>query len=239
MTCFENKKKYYLIMVLTIIFLISFCSIGFSSTLRKGFPAPTFTLKTIDGEFFTLEDLKEKQKLLILYFYSQDNYDSLIGVKKLVEYFEDHIIQEKYEVFLVNTQEKLQEKNIELIKVYLSDNKIPFPVILDNQKKVSGLYNINTLPTTIFLDNNLVVKRIYPGLVSNQQTLIFQYMSYFLASEKKEIPKKEKKEKKEVVEEPDTCTCIKKSFFAILNNIKSKMDSCLYGNEKKNKVEIN
>ena len=213
MTCFENKKRCYFIMILTIIFLISFCSIGFSSTLKTGFPAPTFSLKTIEGENFNLRDQREKQKLLILYFYSQDNYDSLTGVKKLVEYFEDYIIQEKYEVFLVNTQEKLQEKDIELMKVYLSDNKIPFPIILDSQKKVSELYNIDTLPTAIFLDNNLVVKRVYPGIISNQQTLMFQYMSYFLASEKKEIPKKEKKEKEEVVEEPDVCTCIKKPSF--------------------------
>jgi len=42
---------------------------------------------------------------------------------------------------------------------------------------------------------------------------MFQYMSYFLAGEKKEIPKKEKKEKEEVVEEPDVCTCIKKPSF--------------------------
>jgi len=213
MTCFENKKRYYFIMILTIIFLISFCSIGFSSTLKTGFPAPTFSLKTIEGDYFNLKDQREKQKLLILYFYSQDNYDSLTGVKKLVEYFEDHIIQEKYEVFLINTQEKLQEKDIELMKVYLSDNKIPFPIILDSQKKVSELYNIDTLPTAIFLDNNLVVKRVYPGIISNQQTLMFQYMSYFLAGEKKEIPKKEKKEKEEVVEEPDVCTCIKKPSF--------------------------
>ncbi|MGB6607295.1 MAG: redoxin domain-containing protein [Atribacterota bacterium] len=213
MTCFKNKKRYYFIMILTIIFLISFYSIGFSSTLKTGFPAPTFSLKTIEGENFNLRDQREKQKLLILYFYSQDNYDSLTGVKKLVEYFEDYIIQEKYEVFFVNTQEKLQEKDIELMKVYLSDNKIPFPIILDSQKKVSELYNIDTLPTAIFLDNNLVVKRVYPGIISNQQTLMFQYMSYFLASEKKEIPKKEKKEKEEVVEEPDVCTCIKKPSF--------------------------
>jgi len=213
MTCFENKKRYYFIMILTIIFLISFCSIGFSSTLKTGFPAPTFSLKTIEGDYFNLKDQREKQKLLILYFYSQDNYDSLTGVKKLVEYFEDYIIQEKYEVLFVNTQEKLQEKDIELMKVYLSDNKIPFPIILDSQKKVSELYNIDTLPTAIFLDNNLVVKRVYPGIISNQQTLMFQYMSYFLASEKKEIPKKEKKEKEEVVEEPDVCTCIKKPSF--------------------------
>ena len=213
MTCFENKKRYYFIMILTTIFLISFCSIGFSSTLKTGFPAPTFSLKTIEGDYFNLKDQREKQKLLILYFYSQDNYDSLTGVKKLVEYFEDYIIQEKYEVFFVNTQEKLQEKDIELMKVYLSDNKIPFPIILDSQKKVSELYNIDTLPTAIFLDNNLVVKRVYPGIISNQQTLMFQYMSYFLAGEKKEIPKKEKKEKEEVVEEPDVYTCIKKPSF--------------------------
>lgn len=213
MTCFENKKRYYFIMILTIIFLISFCSIGFSSTLKTGFPAPTFSLKTIEGDYFNLKDQREKQKLLILYFYSQDNYDSLTGVKKLVEYFEDYIVQEKYEVFLVNIQEKLQEKDIELMKVYLSDNKIPFPIILDSQKKVSELYNIDTLPTAIFLDKNLVIKRVYPGIISNQQTLMFQYMSYFLAGEKKKIPKKEKKEKEEVVEEPDVCTCIKKPSF--------------------------
>jgi len=210
MTCFENKKRCCFILILTIILLISFCSIGFSSTFKTGFPAPTFNLKTIEGDYFNLKDQLEKQKLLILYFYSQDNDDSLTGVKKLVEYFEDHIIQEKYEVFLINTQEKLQEKDIELMKGYLSDNKIPFPIILDNQKKVSGLYNIDTLPTAIFLDNNLVVKRVYPGLISKQQTLMFQYVSYLLASEKKEIPKKEKKE---VVEEPDVCTCIKKPSF--------------------------
>jgi len=213
MNCCENNKKYYSIMVLLIVFLIFFSSVALSSTLKKGFPAPTFSLKTIEGDYFNLEDQREKQKLLILYFYSQDNYDSLKGLEKLAKYFEDHIVQEKYEVFPINTQEKLQEEDTELMKIYLSDNKIPFPIILDNQKKLSELYNIDALPTAIFLDNNLVVKRIYPGLASNQQTLMFQYINYLLASEKKKIPKKEKKEKKEVVEEPDVCTCIKKSSF--------------------------
>ena len=213
MTCSGNNKKYCSIIVLLIIFLISFYSVAFPSTLKQYFPAPSFSLKTIEGDYFNLEDQRKKQKLLILYFYSQDNDDSLTGIKKLVEYFEDYIIQEKYEVFLVNTQEKLQEKDIELMKVYLSDNKIPFPIILDNQKEVSELYNIDTLPTAIFLDNNLVVKRVYPGLISNQQTLMFQYVSYLLASEKKEIPKKEIKEKEEVVEGPNVCTCIKKPSF--------------------------
>ena len=216
MTCFENKKRYYFIMILTIIFLISFYSIGFSSTLKKGFPAPSFTLKTIDGEFFTLKDLKEKQKLLILYFYSQDNYDSLKGVEKLAKYFEDHIVQEKYEVFLVNVQENLHEEDIILIKKYLSDNKISYPILLDNNNVVSKLYGIKTLPTAIFLDKNILVKRVYPGFTSKQQTLIFQYVNYLLDCRVKNPPKKEKKEVVEIVEpvvepiedeEPNVCTC--------------------------------
>lgn len=209
----KNNKKYYLMTILLIVFLIAFSSVAFSSPLKKGFPAPTFSLKTIEGDYFNLKNQREKQKLLVLYFYSHDNYDSLKGLEKFAKYFENHIIQEKYQVFLINTQEKLQEKEIELIKTYLSDNKIPFSVLLDNQKKVSELYNVKDLPTAVFLDNNLVVKRVYPGLASDQQTLMFQYMSYFLASEKKETPKKEKKEKKEVVEAPDVCTCIKKPSF--------------------------
>jgi len=74
---------------------------------------------------------------------------------------------------------------------------------------VSELYNVKDLPTAVFLDNNLVVKRVYPGLASDQQTLMFRYTNYLLASEKKKTPKKEKDEKKEVIDEPDVCTCIK------------------------------
>src|SRR4030042_4367865 len=118
MIYFRNEKRYdfILVLVLIIIFLISFCSISFSSTLKKGFPAPTFTLKNIEEETFNLKDFKEKQALLILYFYSPNNQDSLRGIGELDKYFRNHITKEKYEILLVNTQENLQEEDITLIK---------------------------------------------------------------------------------------------------------------------------
>ncbi|GAJ07176.1 unnamed protein product, partial [marine sediment metagenome] len=64
----RNKKNNLFTILLIIAFLFSFYSSAFSSSFRKGFPAPNFTLKTIDGETFDLADYKEKQKLLILYF---------------------------------------------------------------------------------------------------------------------------------------------------------------------------
>lgn len=194
MTFFENKKRLYFILILTVIFLISLNSISFSSTFKKGFPAPSFTLETIEEEAFDLKNYKEKQILLILYFYSQDNQDSLKGIGELAKYFEDHITQEKYDIFLINVQINLQEEDIALIKSYLADNKIIFPVLLDGQNEVSKLYNIEALPTAIFLDKNLVVKRVYPGLISKQQKIMFQYINYLLDCKEKDIPKKEEKE---------------------------------------------
>jgi peroxiredoxin len=198
MIYFRNEKRYdfILILILTIIFLISFDLISFSSTLKIGFPAPSFSLNTIEESTFNLGEYKEKQKLLILYFYSPDNQDSLAGVNELVKYFEDHITQEKYEVFIINTQENLQEEGLDLIKKYLSDNKIPFSLLLDNQNMVSKLYNVEILPTAIFLDTNLIVKRVYPGFILSQQTLMFQYINYLLDSSEKNILKKEQKDKK-------------------------------------------
>ena len=189
----RNKKNNLLIILLITAFLVSFCSSAFSSSFRKGFPAPNFTLKTIDGETFNLEDYKEKQKLLILYFCNNENEDSICGIEELTEYFEEHIIEEKYQVIMINTRKDLKEEDVILIKEFWTDKKISFTILLDSQEEVSNLYNIEILPTTIFLAKNLVVKRVYPGLISKQQNLMFRYISYFLEAKEKEVSKKETK----------------------------------------------
>lgn len=189
-----NKKNNLLTVLLIIVFLVSFCSSAFSSSFRKGFPAPNFTLKTIEGETFNLADYKEKQKLLILYFCNNENEDSICGIEGLAEYFEERIIEEKYQLIMINTRKDLKEEDITQIKEFWTNKKIPFTILLDSQEEVSNLYNIEILPTTIFLAKNLVVKRIYPGLISKQQNLMFQYLTYFLEAKEKSAPQKKTKE---------------------------------------------
>ncbi len=192
----RNKKNNILVVLLTITFLFSFYLSAFSgdSSFRKGFPAPNFTLNTVDGESFNLEDYKEKQKLLILYFCNNESENSICGIEELAEYFENHIIEEKYQVIMINTHRDLKEEDIIQIKEFWTNKKMSFTILLDDQNEVSNLYNIEILPTTIFLDKNLIVKRVYSGLLSKQQNLMFQYLTYFLGAEKKEAPKKETKE---------------------------------------------
>ena len=189
----REKENNLLIVLLIIAFLVSFCLSAFSSSFRKGFPAPPVILRTIDGETFNLEDYKEKQKLLILYFYNNENKDSVGGIEELAEYFEAHIIEEKYQVIMINAHENLKEEDIAQIKEFWADKKISFTILLDSQNEVSNLYNIEVLPTNIFLEKNLVVKRVYPGLISKQQNIMFQYISYLLGAKEKETPQKDTK----------------------------------------------
>jgi len=188
-------KNYLFLSFLIILFLITFSSISFSdSSFRKGFPAPIFSLKDIEGETFNLEDYKEKQKLLILYFCNDENKDSVSGIEEFAKYFEDYVIEEKYHIILINTLKDFKEEDTKIIKEFWQNKGIDFSILIDPQKEVGNLYDIKMIPTTILLDKNLVVKRIYPGLISKQQKLMFQYMSYFLGAEKKVSQKKEKKD---------------------------------------------
>lgn len=193
---FINPKNNYLTILLVIALVLSFCIASFASTtFKKGFPAPLFSLKTVEGKTFNLEDFKEKQKLLILYFCSRGDECSIKGIEEMAQYFEEHITKEKYEIFLINTKEDLQEEDIALIKDFWLNKKIEFGILLDKEGEVAKLYNIEILPTTIFLDKNLITKRVYPGLISKQQYLMFQYINYLLDCQKKESPvKKEEKE---------------------------------------------
>ena len=190
----REKKNNFLIVLLIIAFSVSFYLVGFSSAFKIGFPAPIFNLKTIDGEAFNLEGYKEKQRLLILYFYNNENKDSVDGIEELAEYFKAYIIEEKYQVIMINTHKDLKEEDIAQIKEFWTDKKISFTMLLDSQNEVSNLYNIEALPTSILLDKNLVVKRVYPGLISKQQNLMFQYISYFLGAKEKGTPQKDTKE---------------------------------------------
>lgn len=193
---FSMKKKknnlFIMLLIIVFVFLISFyLSVYAASSFRKYFPAPNFTLKTVDGKNFDLENYKGKQELLILYFCNNENEDSVYGIEKLAKYFEENIVKKQYQIIMINTTKDQKEEDVTGIKEFWNSKKIFFPILLDSQNELSNLYNIEVLPTAIFLNKNLVVKRVYSGLISKQQNLMFQYISYFLDA--KGTPQKDTK----------------------------------------------
>ena len=193
---FSMKKKknnlFIMLLIIVFVFLISFyLSVYAASSFRKYFPAPNFTLNTVDGKNFDLENYKGKQELLILYFCNNENEDSVYGIEKLAKYFEENMVKKQYQIIMINTTKDQKEEDVNGIKEFWNSKKIFFPILLDSQNELSNLYNIEVLPTAIFLNKNLVVKRVYSGLISKQQNLMFQYISYFLDA--KGTPQKDTK----------------------------------------------
>ncbi|GAB4113388.1 MAG: hypothetical protein Kow00103_05410 [Candidatus Caldatribacteriota bacterium] len=186
-----KKIKYRLLKFCLLILFFTFLPLSSwaeETSLRQGFPAPKFSLNTLEGETFNLSDLKGKQKLILLYFYQENSADSLRGIEELAKYFEEHNIEEKYQLLVVCPLSEVKEEDIARIKDFWSKQKLAPLVLLDTQGEVSSLYKVEKLPAAFFLDSNLILKRIYAGFEAKQQGIMFQYLSYFLNAQEKKAP---------------------------------------------------
>jgi len=187
----NNFLKLFLILPLFTFFSLSSWAQG--SSLRPGFPAPSFSLNTIEEVPFNLTDLKGQHKLILLYFYQQDQANSLRGIEELTKYFEGHITEEKYQIIMIHSLPDLKEEDITRMKEFWSKQKLTPLVLLDNQNEVSNLYKVENIPSTFLLDGNLILKRIYAGFQTKQQEIMFQYLSYFLNAQERGVsPQKDK-----------------------------------------------
>lgn len=195
---FVTKKiKYRILKFCFLILFFTFLPLSSwaeETSLRQGFPAPKFTLNTLEGETFNLIDLKGKQKLIFLYFYQLDNPNSLQGIEELSKYFQEHIIEEKYQLIMIHSLAEFKEEDKIKIKEFWEKQNISPIVLLDEQNQVESLYKVVKIPSAFFLDGNLVLKRVYPGFQDKQQTIMFQYLSYFLNAQEKKAPAKKEKD---------------------------------------------
>lgn len=192
-----KKIKYRLLKFCLLILFFTFLPLSSwaeETSLRQGFPAPKFSLNTLEGETFNLIDIKGQQKLILLYFYQENSADSLRGIEELAKYFEEHNIEEKYQLLMVCPLSEVKEEDIARIKDFWSKQKLAPLVLLDTQGEVSSLYKVEKLPTAFFLDGNLILKRIYAGFEAKQQGIMFQYLSYFLNAQEKKAPTRKEKD---------------------------------------------
>jgi peroxiredoxin Q/BCP len=134
-------------------------------TLKEGDKAPIFTGKDQNGKKISLSDYKGKK--LILYFYSEagsptctlescnlrDNYSAL---KK-----------NGFEVLGISPDKEATQKKFEI------KYKLPFPLIADNENKITGPYGVHDmkklfgreymgiLRTTFVIDEKGVIRKIF------------------------------------------------------------------------------
>ncbi len=121
----------------------------------KGHPAPEFTLQTLDGDALSLSDLQGKA--VVLNFWATWCPPCRAEMPELQAAYEEYS-PGGLVVLGVN-----QGEDQAAVKAYLEELNLTFPVVLDTQFEASEIYQVNSLPTTFFIDRDGVIREIVVG----------------------------------------------------------------------------
>jgi peroxiredoxin len=140
-------------MIALILICLFFPLAGHAAT--TGSPAPSFVLNDIAGNRFSSSDYTGK--VLIVGFWSpwcvpcRDELPALEGLYARYR-------KEGLEVVAVSV-----ESSKEAVSAFLRKSKLTFPVLLDENKRVSDRFDCTHLPTTIIIGRDGIVRKTHKG----------------------------------------------------------------------------
>ncbi len=121
----------------------------------RGHPAPDFTLPALDGGLVTLSDLQGQP--VVLNFWATWCPPCQAEMPEL---------QAAYDAYAAGGLVVLgvnQGEDAATVKAFLDERRLTFPVALDEQYAASQRYQVNSLPTTFFIDRDGVIREIVIG----------------------------------------------------------------------------
>ncbi|MCS6848683.1 MAG: TlpA disulfide reductase family protein [Anaerolineae bacterium] len=133
--------------------------------LREGAPAPEFTLKTLDGRPVTLSDLRGKATLIN--FWASWCPPCLEETPALIAAY-DELKRTNSNVEFIGIGTNDDRANLQK---FAENNRIPYIIVEDPDGKVSDAYGVLGMPTTVFVDGNGVVRRIWNGAIKKEQVI--------------------------------------------------------------------
>lgn len=119
-----------------------------------GQPAPDFKLKTVDGKFTTLSELRGNKAAFINFFASW-----CPPCNAELPMIESHYSQFRDRVEFVGIDE---QEELDAVVPYIKKRGVTYPVVLDWGKAQSS-YRVVSLPKSIFVDKHGIVRAIWEG----------------------------------------------------------------------------
>ncbi len=130
---------------------------GKTPSPRQGFPAPEFTLNTLSEDSISLQDFRGK--VVIVNFWAS----WCPPCKAEMPAFE--ALQQAYRssdviVLAINTT---YQDDLAAAAKFVEDYHLSFPILLDNDGKLTNTYQVLAMPSTFFIDRKGVIRQVIIG----------------------------------------------------------------------------
>ena len=135
---------------------------------KVGSEAPDFSGKTIDGKDIKLSDYKGK--VVLIDFWASWCVPCREEMPELIKFYREHNSKD-FELIAINIDN--DQKNMQ----HFLDELFPkpsFPVVEDNTQQIPSLFDIQAMPTTIFVDKAGKVRFIHNGFKNLMLMILVQ-----------------------------------------------------------------
>lgn len=141
---------------LLILVLAAFLGTGLSQE-KEDSPAPDFQGMTINGKEIKLSDYKGK--VVLLDFWASWCVPCRDEMPRLVKFYNSHY-KSDFQLIAVNIDNKSANMQKFLDKLFPQPD---FPIVQDDTQKIPALFNIEAMPTTIFIDKKGNIRYRHDG----------------------------------------------------------------------------
>jgi peroxiredoxin len=169
-TCRNTLATLLAILLLAGITVLAGCS-GRSTPLTIDGPAPNFTLKDLNGKSVSLSDYQGKAVFI--------NFldTSFEASSNQLPFFQELHQEWSKEGNIVLLTIAVTE-DADTIKTFIQQNNYTFPVLLDSNFEVSEKYNVQYIPTSIFIDRTGKVQLRIVGPFKDKAAILGQIAGY-------------------------------------------------------------
>jgi len=147
---------------------------GKAPTPRQGFPAPEFTLDTLSNDSISLQEFRGQ--VVVVNFWAS----WCPPCKAEMPAFE--ALQQAYPpsdviILAINTT---YQDDLSAATQFVEENHLSFPILIDNDGKVTNRYQVLAMPSSFFIDRKGVIRQVIIGgpiseaLLQTQVRRLFQ-----------------------------------------------------------------
>jgi peroxiredoxin len=124
---------------------------------REGFLAPDFTLQTLEGETVTLSELQGQAVLVNLWAtWCPPCRAEMPAMQKMYE-------QYKEQGFVILAVNMTYQDTPSAITPFTQEYGLTFPILLDETGAVGNKYELRSLPSSFFIDQNGTIQEVVIG----------------------------------------------------------------------------